>query len=167
MKNPLKKLRLWTPIQWFAVGMAVLMFVTVFYNMHDLFYEFFYREDASLYSLSMTFAFVGLPFYMGCIASGLEDTGNGSARDRKMLRRGFWMALFAVVLAAVMVVGLRLAMLQELYLSRPKNLDVIFAEVCLMVIPVMDALMTFLVSWFAFRKRDAMEGPDEMGGADS
>ena len=35
MKNPLKKLRLWTPIQWFAVGMATLLFVAVFYNMKD------------------------------------------------------------------------------------------------------------------------------------
>ena len=167
MKNPLKKLRLWTPIQWFAVGMATLLFVAVFYNMKDMFYLFFYREDALIYSLSMAGALVSLPFYLGCIASELGDTGNGSARDKKMLRRVFWLAVFVVVLAAAMAVGLRLVKLQEMYLDGYRNMPEIFAEICLMVTPAMDALMTFVVSWFAFRKRDAMEGPDEMGGADS
>lgn len=166
MKNSLKNLLSWLLERWLAVGVIAALFLAVASAMQDLFAAYVNRMDAGIYALTMAAALVGLPFYMGRLASELED--NGSEGEKKMIRRGFRLALIAVVLASVMAVGLRLAELQTMYYhSRYMRTDDVLAGVCVAAMPVLNALLAFAVSWFAFRKQDSNEALDDMGGADS
>lgn len=155
MKNPLKKLRFWTPIQWFAAVVTIAMFVSDTYTLHDLFSEFIYKEDAWIYALILAAALEGLPFYLGTIASEWADTGGYYKNDRKVSKRGFWIAMFAILVAATIAVGLRLLWMYNMYLEgdlgERRGFENAIPQIFLAVLPLATSLLSFVASWFAFR----------------
>ena len=155
MKNPLKRQHFWTPIQWFAAGVTIAMLISDTYTMRSLFIEFVDRRDAMIYALILAAALEGLPFYLGTITSEWADTGGYYKNDRKVTRRGFWITMFAILVAAVIAVGMRLLWLQNMYLEgdlgERRGFENAIPQIFLAVLPLATSLLSFVASWFAFR----------------
>lgn len=156
MKNPLKKLQFWTPIQWFAAGVTFVMCLSDTYTLRELFRELLDGKlDIWVYSVILAASLEGLPFYLGTIASEWADAGGYYKGDRKIVRRGFWIALIAMLFACAIAVLSRLAWLQIMFLEGDINarrgFEEIIVQLFLAVLPLATSLLSFVASWFAFR----------------
>lgn len=155
MKNPLKKLRFWTPIQWFAAAFTVGMFVSDTYTFLDFFTSIVYPPDNFVYAVVMAAALEGLPFYLGTISSEKVDVGGYYKNDKEVTRRGKRIVWAAILFTFVLAVGLRVSWLVKMYfegdLRNPKDYENAIPHLFLAVLPIITSVLSYVASWFAFR----------------
>lgn len=155
MKNPLKKLRFWTPFQWFAAGVTIAMFISDTYTLRDFFTGKVYEPDNVIYAMILAAALEGLPFYLGTIASEKVDAARYYKNDKEVTHRGLWLVRGAILLAFAIAIGLRIGWLQTMYyngeLRNSQDYEKVFEHLFLAILPVATSVLSYVASWFAFR----------------